>query len=117
MPAIPTKSGAWRRVLVVMADAAYGTMALIAWVISMGDRCLIKPLGNAGKKHGSQLGRRRYVIERTMAWFGNFRRLKVCYERTAKSAQGMHELAAALICYRKWMPPPRPARRRSKVLK
>jgi hypothetical protein len=56
MLSIPTKSGAWRRVLVVMADAAYGTMAFIALVISMGYRCLIKPLGNAGKKTRQSIG-------------------------------------------------------------
>lgn len=52
-------------------------------------------------EHGSGLGKFRYVVERTLAWFGNFRRLKICYERTGKHFQALHELAAAVICSQK----------------
>lgn len=51
--------------------------------------------------HGSGLGRTRYVVERTLSWFGNFRRLKLCYERTHRMLQAFHELAACLICAKK----------------
>lgn len=97
-PEVPTAGGTQRKVLAVMADAAYGTAAVMAAVVALGYRCLIKPRGRAGEAHGSGLGAKRYVIERTMAWLGNFRRLKLCYERTWHSTQGLHELAACVIC-------------------
>jgi len=40
----------------------------------------------------------RFVIERTMSWLGNYRRLKMCYERTGEHWQAMNELAACVIC-------------------
>lgn len=98
LPEMPTVAGRPRKVLEIMADAGYGIAAILAWVIALGYRCKIKPRGNAGKVHGSGLGRRRYVVERTHAWFGNYRRLRVCYERTGRSTQAFHELAACLIC-------------------
>lgn len=97
-PEVPTAGGTQRKVLAVMADAAYGTAAVMAAAVALGYRCLIKPRGKAGEAHGSGLGAKRYVIERTMAWLGNFRRLKLCYERTWHSTQGLHELAACVIC-------------------
>lgn len=81
-----------------MADAAYGTAAVMAMVVGLGCRCLIKPRGKAGEIHGSGLGTKRYVVERAMAWMGNFRRLKLCHERTWHSTQGLHELAARVVC-------------------
>jgi len=42
------------------------------------------------------------VVERTLAWFGNFRRLKLCYERTGEHFQAFHDLAASVICARKY---------------
>jgi transposase len=101
LPLLPTKAGLVRQVLGVMADAGYGVAVLMAWVVTMGYRCLIKPLGKAGRKHGSGLGKKRYVVERSLSWISNFRRLKLCYERTWHSAQGFHELAAGIVCARR----------------
>jgi transposase len=101
LPSIPTKAGKPRRVRAVMADAAYGVAWVIALVVAMGYRALLKPRGKAGQVHGSGLGERRYVVERTMAWLDNERRLRVCYERTWASWQGLHELAACLFCARR----------------
>jgi transposase len=98
LPNVPTKAGKARRVLAVMADAAYGVAWVFALVLSMGYRALLKPRGNAGKVHGSGLGKKRYVVERTMAWLDNDRRLRVCYERTWRSWQGLHELSACVFC-------------------
>jgi hypothetical protein len=97
-PSVPTKAGTPRRVLAVMADAAYGVGWLVAVVVALGYRSLLKPRGKAGQVHGSGLGRRRYVVERTMAWLDNDRRLRVCYERTPRSWQGLHELSACVFC-------------------
>jgi len=51
-----------------------------------------------GNSHGSGLGKTRYVVERTLSWFGNFRRLKLCYEKTGSHFQAFHDLAAAILC-------------------
>jgi len=53
------------------------------------------------KTHGSGLGRTRYVVERSLAWFGHCRRLKLCYEKTGVLFQAFHDLAACLICANK----------------
>jgi transposase len=98
LPSIPTRAGKPRRVLTVMADAAYGVAWVVALVLSMGYRALLRPRGKAGQVHGSGLGKKRYVVERTMAWLDNDRRLRVCYERTWRSWQGLHELSACVFC-------------------
>jgi hypothetical protein len=54
-----------------------------------------------GSPHGGGWGTRRYVIEPLMAWFSNFRRLRLCYERTGQHFQAFHDLAACIICANK----------------
>jgi transposase len=98
LPSIPTKAGTPRRVRTVLADAAYGVAWLIALVLSLGYRALLKPRGKAGQVHGSGLGKKRYVVERTMAWLDNDRRLRICYVRTGTSWQALHDLAACVFC-------------------
>jgi transposase len=98
MPEAPTKRGKPRRVSAVLADAAYGVARAVAMVLATGYRALLKPRGGAGRARGSGLGRRRYVVERALSWLGNFRRLKVCYERAPQSWQSLHELAACVVC-------------------
>ena len=40
-------------------------------------------------EHGSGLGRRRWVVERTFAWMNQFRRLRLRYEKRADMQQGV----------------------------
>jgi transposase len=84
-------------------DAAYGTPTNLQGAKTRGITALKARPGQrkAGQQHGSGLGRFRYVIERTLAWFGYNRRLKICYERTGKHFQAFHDLAAGLICARR----------------
>lgn len=99
MPAIFGKRGRpRRRPDVALGDRAYGTTTNIA---ACKERSITPMLAKPRTQHGSGLGTMRYVIERTMSWFGNFRRLKLCYEKTGKHLQALHELAAALICAKK----------------
>jgi transposase len=98
MPAIQGPRGAPRtRPEVLQGDAAYGTKALTALVRWLGIKPLLTPL-NRSRPHGSGLGKTRYVVERTLSWFGNFRRLKLCYERSGAHFQAFHDLAASVIC-------------------
>lgn len=82
-------------------DGAYGTAAIIEQVRQRGIEPLLAPYGRTKREHGSGLGKTRYVVERTLSWFGNFRRLKLCYERTAEHFQAFHEIAASVICANK----------------
>lgn len=50
--------------------------------------------------HGSGLGRQRWVVERTLAWLHNFRRLRTRYERLAELHLAFLHLGCALICWR-----------------
>lgn len=79
-------------------DGAYGIRAIIAEVLRRRVRSLLAPYGKARTTHGSGLGKTRYVVERSLSWMSNFRRLKLCYERFGEHFQSFHELAASLIC-------------------
>ena len=45
--------------------------------------------------------RPRWVVERTIAWFGAFRRLVVRYERSTRMFLAFFQFAAALIALRR----------------
>lgn len=79
----------------IIGDRAYGTKEMIALVESQGIESLLAPRADA--THGSGLGVLRYVVERTLACFSHFRRLRLCYERWGKHFQALHELAACLL--------------------
>jgi transposase len=100
LPAVTKPRGRPRRKPVALVgDAGYGFPALIAAVAS---RRIIPLLAERGRTlHGSGLGWFRCVVERTLAWFGTFRRLKLCYERTDDHFQGFHDPAAAVLCARR----------------
>jgi IS5 family transposase len=46
------------------------------------------------------LGRHRWVVERTLSWFHQFRRLRIRWDRKLTTHQAFLDLAAAVICYR-----------------
>jgi len=82
----------------IQGDRGYG----FVWIIKMVVRLMITSLLAArGSPHGSGLGKTRYVVERTMSWFSNYRRLKLCYERTGIHFRAFHVLAACNICSRR----------------
>ena len=98
MPAIAGPTGRPRtKPKALQGDAGYGSADLAALVKWLGIKPILAPLGQS-RPHGSGLGKTRYVVERTLSWFGNFRRLKFCYERCGNHFQAFHELAAAILC-------------------
>jgi transposase len=102
LDAIPPCSGAKgrprRRPKAFQGDGAYGIKAVIAAAVRRRVQSLLAPYGEARTEHGSGLGKTRYVVERSLSWMSNFRRLKLCYERFGEHFQAFHELAACLIC-------------------
>ena len=79
-------------------DAAYGTPINVQ---GTRERGITPLLSKPRQPHGSGLGRFRYVVERTHTWFGQNRRLRLCYEKCGRHFQAFHELAAALFCARR----------------
>lgn len=57
-------------------------------------------IARKGIESSQKLGRHRWVVERTLAWLGQFRRLTVRYERRDDIHQAFLSLGCALICLR-----------------
>ena len=81
----------------VQADRGYDSEPLRRRLLARG----IEPLlARRGEAHGSGLGKTRWVVERTLAWLHQQRRLRVRYERRADIHEGFLHLACALICWK-----------------
>jgi len=79
----------------IFGDRAYGTAAMVALVVMLGLFSFLAPRND--KTHGSGLGFFRYVVERTLAGFSQFRRIGMCYEQTGVHFQAFHDLAACCL--------------------
>jgi transposase len=96
MPAVQGPRGRPRRKPGgIFGDRAYGTAEMIALVTMLGILCLLAPRND--RTHGSGLGMFRYVVERTLGWFSQFRRIRMCYERKGEHFQAFHDLAACCL--------------------
>jgi hypothetical protein len=62
-------------------------------------RGITPQIARRGIESSHKLGRHRYVVERSLAWLGGYRRLQVRYERRADILLVLH-LACAPICLR-----------------
>lgn len=56
-------------------------------------------LAKRGTEHGSGLGVYRWVVERTISWLHNFRKLRTVTERNLDRQYAFLNLATALICW------------------
>ncbi|MCC7290427.1 MAG: transposase [Phycisphaerales bacterium] len=82
-------------VRVALGDKAYGTPKNREGCRRRGVASL---LAQAGQPVIRGLGKARYVVECTLSWFNNYRRLRLCYERNGEHLQALHDLAAAILC-------------------
>lgn len=57
-------------------------------------------IARRGEPHGSGLGKTRWVVERTIAWLHNFRRLRIRFERLAIIHEAFLKIACSIICWR-----------------
>jgi IS5 family transposase len=85
-----------RKPQVVYADRGYDSEAHRQ---KLRDRGIKPVLAKRRTEHGSGLGKYRWVVERTHAWFHNFHRLRVRYERLARIHEAFLKFAACLICW------------------
>ena len=67
-------------------------------------RCILRWLGiephirHRDDKHGSHLGRVRWVVERTISWIKGLRRMRVRYDRSDTTIDAWTSIAAAVVC-------------------
>lgn len=78
----------------VQADTAYDSNRLRTNLKKRGIEAVIP---RRRREHGSGLGKMRWVVERTMAWLHQYRRLRVRYERRADIHEAFVHIACALI--------------------
>ena len=60
-------------------------------------RGIVPRIARRGIESSERLGRYRWVVERTHAWFNRFRRLPIRYERRSDIYEAFTSLAASLI--------------------
>jgi transposase len=82
----------------VLGDRAYDAENIRR---TMRARRILPLLAMRSTRHGSGLGRWRWVVERTFAWLNQFRRLRVRYEKRADIHEAFLSLACVLICWRR----------------
>lgn len=80
------------------ADKAYGVPHLRKWL--HGKRIGVR-IARKGIESSERLGRRRWVIERTISWLTGYRRLNHRYERHPRNYLAFLGLAAAICCYKR----------------
>lgn len=86
-----------RRPKKLYADKAYHSESNRLHLRMRGIRCRI---ARPRIESSERLGRKRWVVERTIAWFHRFRRLLVRYERRADIHQAFLTLASCIILLR-----------------
>jgi putative transposase len=80
--------GRFGRLKLIWADSAYGRGGLPAWVAATFGwllQTVLRPVGAVG----FVLLPKRWVVERTFAWLGRYRRHSKDYERTTASSEAM----------------------------
>jgi transposase len=85
-----------RRPKTLQGDRAYDSQAHRRWLRGLG----IEPvLAQRNTEHGSGLGKTRWVVERTLAWLHQFRRLRIRWERLAQIHHAFLLLGCIFICW------------------
>jgi transposase len=84
------------RPVCVLGDRGYDAAAIRR---GLRARHILPLLAMRRAKHGSGLGRWRWVVERTFAWLNQFRRLRIRYDKRADIHEAFLSLGCALICW------------------
>jgi putative transposase len=86
--------GCSARLRLIWADAGYSGESMIDWVLNTHGWILEMVKRDKGVK-GFQVLPRRWVVERTFAWFGDYRRLSKDYEVLTETSEAM--IYAAMV--------------------
>jgi IS5 family transposase len=79
------------------ADKGYDYRRCRAFLRSRG---IASRIARRGIESSQRLGKHRWVVERTHAWFAGFGKLRIRFERRLDTHQALLNLAAAIICAR-----------------
>jgi transposase len=85
-----------RRAGKVHADKAYDHRRCRAYLRRRG---ICPRIARRMIESSARLGRHRWTIERTGAWLGGFRRLRIRYERSSERFYALAMLACSVICF------------------
>jgi putative transposase len=105
----PLKDERFPRLRLVRADSAYGRYGLPAWVAALGLFALALVKRAAGAV-GFVLLPQRWVVERTFAWLGRYRRHSRDYEHLSGSSEAMIQISMIHRMARRLEPGPKPTR-------
>ena len=98
IPAVRGKRGRpRRRPLLVQGDRAYDSDPHRG---ELRRRGITAVLARRRTEHGSGLGVHRWVVERTISWLHQFKRLRIRYERSSDIHEAFLSIGCALICQR-----------------
>jgi transposase len=90
-----------RRPKALLGDRAYDAEPHRRWLRALR----VRPrLARRRTPHGSGLGKQRWVVERTIGWLHQMRRLRTRFERRADIHQAFLTLGCALICWNHLLP-------------
>jgi len=89
----------WKRFEVIWADAGYSGLPA-AWVANIWGKRL-EVVAKPERKGGFHLQARRWVIERTFAWLGRYRRLSKDYEYLTQTSEAMIYVAMIQLMLRR----------------
>jgi len=97
VPLMRRASAAWPRLSMVFADAGYRGQTVAEAVPGLAVTVVTGP----PNQNGFVVQKRRWVVERTIAWINRNRRLAKNYERLRVVAEAFITLAAAMILVRR----------------
>ena len=68
--------------------------------LALRARSIQAKIPRPGAKHGSGPGRERWVVERTLSWLHQYRRLRIRYERREDIHEAFLAIGCGLICFK-----------------
>jgi len=83
--------GKFPRLNLIGADGAYSGQ-LVDWVLQLG-KWILEIVNRPQNQKGFVVLPRRWVVERTFAWLGRYRRLSKDYERLCDTSESMIQIA------------------------
>jgi putative transposase len=78
----------------IWADGKYRNHHLAGWLIETGAGYVVEVVGRPAGSVGFVEQPRRYVVERTFAWLGRYRRHSRDYERYTSSSEAMVKISS-----------------------
>lgn len=98
---LPRLVGRFPRLVKLWADSAY--QGLIDWARALGG-WLLEIVRRAAEQVGFTVQPHRWIVERTLAWLGNYHRLDKDHERLPESSENLIYLAMIHLMLRRLEP-------------